>query len=364
MARRDFDYLIIAAMLLASLYILISGLVMDVFGLHRFAYHNYAGYAWATLGITHVTLNGRRIITYLRHTMRVSSTKETSAMGDIKPSLARREFLISILSAAVGFILGWLIPNRRMVQLPGETQADVPHGDIGQFYHRWSKPSSALLLGNLQKWGERPEPYKTYPDAQRITLPPSHGNGRLSLEEAIGARRSIRDYAAGSLTLEELSRLLHAAQGITDPMREFRTAPSAGALYPIETYILVHDVSNLESGLYHYAVADHALEQLRTGNLRTQILVAGLGQEMLAEAQLCLALSAIFQRTRWRYHERTYRYVMLEAGHIGQNIYLAATSMGLGCCAVGAFLDDELNGLLGLDGENEAAVYLFSVGKS
>jgi len=110
-------------------------------------------------------------------------------------------------------------------------------------------------------------------------------------------------------------------------------------------------------------VSHHELEQLRSENLRTQMMLAGLGQEMLAEAQVCLVLSAIFQRTRWRYHERTYRYVLLEAGHIGQNIYLAATSMGLGVCAVGAFLDDELNKLLGLNGENEAAIYLFSVGK-
>jgi SagB-type dehydrogenase family enzyme len=90
---------------------------------------------------------------------------------------------------------------------------------------------------------------------------------------------------------------------------------------------------------------------------------AGLGQGFLGQANVCFILSAIFQRTRWRYRERTYRYVLLEAGHIGQNLYLAATSMGLGACAVGAFLDDDLNDLLGLDGREEAVVYLLAVGK-
>jgi len=126
---------------------------------------------------------------------------------------------------------------------------------------------------------------------------------------------------------------------------------------------VVHDVATLHPGLYHYAVSDHALERLRAANLRGELLLAGIGQEMLGQAQVCFALSAIFQRTRWKYRERTYRYILLEAGHIAQNLYLAATSLGLGACAVGAFLDDALNKLLGLDGEQEAALYLISVGK-
>ena len=112
-----------------------------------------------------------------------------------------------------------------------------------------------------------------------------------------------------------------------------------------------------------YFVANHALEQLQSGDLRVAMVTAGIGQEMLGRAQVCFILSAIFQRTRWKYRERTYRYVLLETGHIGQNLYLAATSMGLGACAVGAFLDDNLNELLGIDGEEEAALYIITVGK-
>jgi len=173
----------------------------------------------------------------------------------------------------------------------------------------------------------------------------------------------VRDYAAESLSLEEMSRLLHAAQGITEPRWSFRAAPSAGALYPIELYAVAHDVVGLDSGLYHYAVQEHELELLRRGDLRGAITQAGLWQSFLGQAGVCFVLSAIFQRTRWKYRERTYRYVMLEAGHVGQNLYLAATSMGLGTCAVGAFLDDQLDDLLGLDGEGEAALYILSVGK-
>jgi SagB-type dehydrogenase family enzyme len=110
-------------------------------------------------------------------------------------------------------------------------------------------------------------------------------------------------------------------------------------------------------------VADHTLERLRSGDLRQALMAAGLGQEMLGQAPVCFVLSAIFQRTRWKYRERAYRYILIEAGHIGQNLYLAATSLGLGACAAGAFLDDQLNDLLGLDGEEEAALYMIAVGK-
>jgi SagB-type dehydrogenase family enzyme len=125
---------------------------------------------------------------------------------------------------------------------------------------------------------------------------------------------------------------------------------------------VVHDVTGLEPGLYHYVAREHELERIRSGDLRGAVMAAGLWQEFLGTAGVCFVLSAIFQRTRWRYRERTYRYVLLEAGHVGQNLYLAATGMGLGACAVGAFLDDQINDLLALDGQEEAVLYLISVG--
>jgi SagB-type dehydrogenase family enzyme len=230
----------------------------------------------------------------------------------------------------------------------------------------------------VRDWGRQPEPYKVYAGASRVALPDPRGFNGLSLEEAIATRRSRRDYAAGPLTLEELSRLLWAAQGITEKQAGLRAAPSAGALYPIELYPVIHNVVGLKPGIYHYAVRKHALELVskipvggREGDFRAEVVSAGLGQGHLGEAAVCFVyfdsaqykLSAIFQRLRWKYRERTYRYALIEAGHIGQNLYLAATALGLGACAVGAFLDDELNDLLGIDGEQEAALIVISVGK-
>jgi SagB-type dehydrogenase family enzyme len=364
MRQIDLDYLVIVGLLATGLYVAITGLVMDMFGFPRFLGHNYVGYAGAILAGLHLVFNWGRVKTYLRR--RFGSLPGWEAPVRRKRALlsGRRAFLFSALAAAGGFALGRLLPGQQPVpEFPGETTTEFPRGDAGAFYHQWSKPGYALSWGTLFSWGRQPARYKTYPDAKQIALPDPHGYQGLSLEEAIEQRRSRREYGGGSLALEELSRLLHAASGITDPVRGFRAAPSAGALYPIETYAVVHDVADIEPGLYHYTVTGHTLARLRAGNLRTEILAAGIGQEMLAEAQVCFVLSAIFQRTRWKYRERTYRYVQLEAGHIGQNLYLAATGLGLGACAIGAFLDDDLNDLLGVDGQEEAALYIVTVGK-
>jgi SagB-type dehydrogenase family enzyme len=360
MRRKDVDYVVVAAMLLSGLYVTLSGLVTDLFGLHQFALHRCAGYACAALIVLHLALNWRRIVAYLGRRLARPGGRErpVSSPREPGPLPGRRQVLVSALAAAGGFLLGRLIPGWRPAQIPREV------ADVGALYHQWSKPghSQAAGIGTVLDWGGRPASTKTYADAQRITLPDPHGYQGLSLEEAVETRRSVRDYSLEPLLSEDLSRLLHAAQGITERRWGFRAAPSAGALYPIELYAVVHHVAGLEPGIYHYAVQGHALELLQPGDFRTAVMHAGLWQAFLGQANVCFVLSAIFQRTRWKYRERTYRYVLLEAGHIGQNLYLAATSMGLGACAVGAFLDDDLNELLGLDGQKEAALYVISVG--
>ena len=363
MLRKDLDYLVIVAMLLSGLYVTLSGLVADLFGLHQFAFHCYAGYLCAGFAVVHTALNWDRITAYLRRRLRRAERPERPipSPAERAPRLGRRGFLVSALAAAGGFVLGRLIPGRRAVQLPGEVSDEVT--DVGAFYHQWSKPGYSGALGAMLDWGGRPAQYKSYPGAEAAPLPDPRGYDGLSLKEALEARRSVRDYAAAPLSLEELSRLLHAAQGITEPRSGFRAAPSAGALYPIELYAVVSDVAGLEPGIYHYAVQTHGLELLQQGDFRAAVTRAGLGQGFLGQANVCIVLSAVFQRTRWRYRERTYRYVMLEAGHVGQNLYLAATAMGLGACAVGAFLDDDLNDMLGLDGVQEAVLYVISAGK-
>jgi len=389
MERRDVDYLIIAAMFLSGLYTALSGLVADVFGFPQIALHSTAGYVCAALAVLHLVLNWGRVKTYLkwRFTRRREREPSTSKRLEGAHSPGRRGFLVSALAATGGFALGRLLPRAPDEAgwfQPVGRPADLPieDGDLGTLYHRWSKPGYSAALGAMSDWGGQPARYKIYADAERVALPAPYGHQGLSLEETLEARRSVRDYATESLSLDQISRLLHAAQGITEPHRNFRAAPSAGALYPIELYAVVHDVAELEAGIYHYAVQEHELELIKRGDFRAPVTQAGLWQSFLGQAGVCFVLSAIFQRTRWRYHERTYRYVMLEAGHVGQNLYLAATSMGLGACAVGAFLDDELNDLLGLDGadidpdrlpdrprstsaasEEEAALYILSVGR-
>ncbi len=362
MKRRDLNYVVIAAMLASGLYVTATGLIADLFGLHQFAFHRYAGYLCAVFILLHIVLNGRRSAAYLRRLSRQPRERDAVAEQQLceGSAIGRRQILTAALSAAGGFLVGWLVPDGRQ-ELPGGAS------DIGALYHEWSMPNHSLDLP-VPNWGSRPQPYKTYPDADRITLPDPSGFHGLTVEEAIETRRSVRDYERGrshdgSLSMAALSRLLHAAQGITEERLEFRASPSAGALYPIEVYPLVHNVAGLASGIYHYAVQTHELECLQQGDFRSEVTRAGLYQGFLGQAGVCFLLSAIFQRSRWKYRGRAYRYVLLEAGHIGQNLYLAATSMDLGACAVGAFYDGQLNELLRLNTQEEATLYVISVGK-
>ena len=188
---------------------------------------------------------------------------------------------------------------------------------------------------------------------------------------AAGAR--VRSFGATPLTLLELSRLLWASAGVTasfiTPHGQdfYRAAPTAGALYPIETYVVVNKVEGLEPGLYHYRVAgldilerpivegSHSLEQLRTGDLRAEITAAALDQPLCGKAGSRLRLDAVFARSEWKYRERSYRYFYLDAGHMAAQLSLAAVAQGLGSCPMAAFYDDELNALLGIDGQTEGS---------
>lgn len=176
----------------------------------------------------------------------------------------------------------------------------------------------------------------------------------------------MRDYSGAGLSRAELSRLLHLSSGISTDHWDsaHRTAPSSGALYPIEIYPVVHNVEGLVRGVYHYDFREHGLRLLREADLREQVVAQGLMQEYLGQCDVVLFLTNIMQRMRFRYQDRSYRYALLEAGHIGQNLYLAATSMGLGACSIGAFMDDPINAMLGVDGVEEAAIYMLAVGRA
>lgn len=229
----------------------------------------------------------------------------------------------------------------------------------GTKYHR-----ERMDQGGLD-WASKPDVYKEYPDAERIELGCKTKIETLSLDEALLGRRSIRHYSVVPLTTDQLSYLLWASSGIQRSERgfEFRTAPSAGALYPIETYVVVNRVDGIPAGVYHYSVRQHCLEKIEVGDFSSEIAVAALGQRMCLEAAAVIVWTAIFQRSRWKYGQRAYRYIYLDAGHMGENLALAATGIGLGTCQVGALFDEEVNRIIGVDGTEESVVYMSVVGK-
>jgi len=197
-----------------------------------------------------------------------------------------------------------------------------------------------------------------------IDLPkPTHRG--MSVEEALMKRRSIRSYSEDSLSLWELSMLLFAAQGITGESgeRKLRTAPSAGATYPIEVYALINRVEGIKEGIYQYIPEEHKLKVLKPGYFGSDLRNACLGQSMPQEAPLSIILTSVAKRTTRVYgEERGMRYIYMEAGHICQNICLEATSLGLGSVPVGAFYDDMVTKLLGVDKDRESAIYVVCIG--
>jgi SagB-type dehydrogenase family enzyme len=221
-----------------------------------------------------------------------------------------------------------------------------------------------LPRGGLD-WANKPPVYKRYPSAPRVSLSAPQRAGGAPIWGALQQRRSVRQFQDAPLTNAELSQLLWAAQGVTLFNRDvgFRTAPSAGALYPIETYLALHAVEGIEPGLYHYVVEEHELEQLRVGDLRETVAQAALDQPIAARAGVVFIWTAIFERAQWKYKQRAYRYIYLDAGHIAQNVALGAVALGLGSCQVAAFYDEETNTLLGVDGRDESAIYMTVVGK-
>lgn len=210
----------------------------------------------------------------------------------------------------------------------------------------------------------RPGLYKEYSDSKKIRLPAPEPVESMLLDEVLKKRRSVRRFSQKPITKGQLSYLLWASSGIQRRERgyEFRTAPSAGALYPIETYIVVNRVEDLARGVYHYSVKSHLLEELKLGDFGEAVALAALEQRICSESAVVFIWTAIFARSKWKYKQRAYRYIYLDAGHIGQNLALSATSLGLGSCQVGAFYDGEMNKIVDVDGVEESVIYMSVVG--
>jgi len=230
---------------------------------------------------------------------------------------------------------------------------------IGQRFQQETKYIRPSYLSNSSA-----KPAKTVA-SRIISLPSPSLEAGMNIGEVFHKRRSIRDYTQVPLTLKELSSLLWATQGITEKAFSpwYRTVPSAGALHPIDTYLVVNRVEGLHPGIYFLDVAGFVLETRKEGDFSLPIARAALEQEMARAAAVVFVWVAVIERSRQKYRQRAYRYIYLDCGHIGQNLYLAATAMGLGCCGIAAFFDDEVNDLVGVDGQEETAIYLATVGK-
>ncbi len=187
---------------------------------------------------------------------------------------------------------------------------------------------------------------------QRTSLPPVESKGELSLEEAIQLRRSVREFGRRTLALEDVSQLLWAAQGIT-ATGGFRTAPSAGALYPLELYVVAGSVEGLSAGVYRYQPENHELVHVASGDLRKPLASAALDQNWVRRAPAVLVIASVYERSMGKYGQRGRRYAHIEVGHAAQNVYLQAAARGLATVLVGAFDDEEVQDVLGLPPDHE-----------
>lgn len=235
---------------------------------------------------------------------------------------------------------------------------------IGDRFQEETKYQRGKLGGGALLWEGKPNTCKSYPKAPKVRLERPDEAPTPSLWTIIASRRSVRNFRDEPLAKPHLSLLLWATQGITrtEMGYAFRATPSAGALYPIETYLVVHNVEDVDPGVYHYAVRTHELEQLKKDDFRIPAAEAALDQDMAYAACVVFVWTAVFGRSKWKYGQRAYRYVYLDTGHIAQNLALAATASGLGTCQIAALYDEEVNRLLDIDGEEESVLYMSVVG--
>ena len=344
-----------------------TGQIAVAFDLNRFVLHRYVAYAMLALTVVHLGLVAPTLFAMLSRWRAPGSRPGRPLPASAEPGArVGRRFALGlgaglVAGAGAGTAFGrW----QRGLDVPPELEAA---GDLGILYHRWSRPS---YVGGLVKSFApigQPPLYKEDPGAPQVALPPASEAAGLSVGQAIRRRRSRRGYSDQPLALQQLSDLLYLAAGETDRRDTswpFRAFPSAGALYPTETYVGVRAVEGLVGGIYHYQPKEHSLARIREGDFSGALMRAAMDQEMVGSAGAVIVLTSLFDRLRWKYHDRSYRYALIEAGHIGQNVYLAAEALGLGCCAVGAFFDDQLNELVGVDGVDEAAVFMLVVGNS
>lgn len=191
-----------------------------------------------------------------------------------------------------------------------------------------------------------------------VSLPEPNTVGDSSLEEAMLRRRSVREFSDHPIKLEHLSQLLWSAQGVTGVANHKRTPPSAGALHPLETYVVIGNVEGLDQGIYRYAPGAHTLVMVSDVDVRLDLGRAAVDQTWLAEASTVFVFAAIYERTTRKYGERGLRYVHMDAGFAAENLHLQAVALGLGTVAMGAFNDDEVHRVMQLNPDEQPMLIL------
>ena len=231
------------------------------------------------------------------------------------------------------------------------------------------KPLSEGELAELMLKGK-----KSYPIASKIKLKSPKDNLKISLEDILLKRRSLRNFSKKAIPISKIYKLLQLSYGVSGfssiksnsetQNYKLRSAPSAGALYSCELYLLALNVKNLEKGVYHYLPEASELEMLKSNNnLEERIHESIIDPQQFQNWAAALIITGTFIKAVTKYGERGYRYVLLDAGHIGQNIYLTATALNLGVVGVCGFYDDKVNNVLSLDGQNESTLYIMLIGQ-
>jgi SagB-type dehydrogenase family enzyme len=193
-----------------------------------------------------------------------------------------------------------------------------------------------------------------------VQLPEPRLEGSASLEQTLAKRRTVREFSDEPISLENVSQLLWAAQGITNKLG-YRTAPSAGALFPLELYLAAGNVAGLDTGLYSYEPRTHVLTRTISHDVRPQLANAALGQPWVRDCAAVIVFTAVPKRTTKKYGERGIRYIHIEVGHASQNVFLQAVALGLGAGVVGAFEDNQLKEIIKAE-DGEEVLYLMPVG--
>jgi SagB-type dehydrogenase family enzyme len=251
--------------------------------------------------------------------------------------------------------------------------AAMPNLEAWETYHENSKtgrydayPKNETVLARMR---EIPESL-SYDSFPVVALPTSRVPFTLSLEEAMVARATARRMESCKISLEHISALFGLAYGITRDLREqgyprtFRTVPSGGGLYPLEIYFHTRAAEGLDAGTYHFSPDSNLLHQIRRGDDTDTIAKALVQQNLATQSALQYFLTAVFERSYFKYGERSYRFILIEAGHVAQNINLVATACGLGCVNIGGFFDREVDSFLGLDGIAHSTIYMGAIGRS